>query len=79
MTTLSRCHNCRFGELVAADFNVRICRATPPTPMAFPHPKGIQIQMVWSQTGKDDWCGFWVGKAAPDGEMPVLGLASRLA
>ena len=55
------CSSCRFSVMnVAAnglmDPNTRVCRRLPPTPVALPNPRGIEIKGFWPTMSLGDSC-----------------------
>jgi hypothetical protein len=40
------CGNCRYAAPVPSDLTQIECKGVPPTPVALPHPQGVQISPI---------------------------------
>jgi len=64
---LKHCSNCRFARPdPRKNIQNRECWAMPPTPLALPHPQGIEIRFVRSVVAASDTCGFWASRTKDD-------------
>jgi hypothetical protein len=51
------CQSCMFWETHKDEDNFGYCKRYAPGPTVLARIDGMNFQIIWPSTGKDDWCG----------------------